>query len=94
MVDFGFGQGLSFSATTGIVRLFRGLQESENAALGQKMPFMDRHYLYVSVAKIICLSVSLQNVACLDMIWNFSADFKSCPSLNSILWARPAFLLI
>jgi hypothetical protein len=37
MVDFGSGQGLSVFATTGIVFLFRGLQKSENAALGQKM---------------------------------------------------------
>jgi hypothetical protein len=37
IVDFGSGQGLSVFATTGIVCLFRGLQKSENAALGQKM---------------------------------------------------------
>jgi hypothetical protein len=43
IVDFGSGQGLSVFATTGIVRLFRGLQKSENAALGQKMLFPDRH---------------------------------------------------
>jgi hypothetical protein len=39
MADFGSGQGLSVFATTGIVCLFRGLQKSENAALGQKMLF-------------------------------------------------------
>ena len=43
MVDFGSGQGLSVFATTGIVFLFRGLQKSENAALGQKMLFPDGH---------------------------------------------------
>ncbi len=43
IVDFGSGQGLSVFATTGIVNLFRGLQKSENAALGQKMLFMDGH---------------------------------------------------
>jgi hypothetical protein len=43
MVDFGSGQGLSIFATAGIVGLFRGLQKSENAALGQKMPFPDGH---------------------------------------------------
>jgi hypothetical protein len=41
MVDFGSGQGLSVFATTGIVCLFRGLQKSENAVLGQKMLFPD-----------------------------------------------------
>jgi hypothetical protein len=46
MVDFGSGQGLSVFATAGIVCLFRGLQKSENAALGQKMPFPDGHYLH------------------------------------------------
>jgi hypothetical protein len=40
MVDFGSGQGLSVFATTGIVCLFRGLQKSENAVLGQKMLFI------------------------------------------------------
>jgi hypothetical protein len=43
MADFGSGQGLSVFATTGIVVLFRGLQKSENAALGQKMLFPDGH---------------------------------------------------
>jgi hypothetical protein len=43
IVDFGSGQGLSVFATTGIVRLFRGLQKSENAAMGQKMLYPDRH---------------------------------------------------
>jgi hypothetical protein len=43
IVDFGSGQDLSVFATTGIVRLFRGLQKSENAALGQKMLFPDGH---------------------------------------------------
>jgi len=45
MVGFGSGQGLSVFATAGIVYLFRGLQKSENAALGQKMPFPDGHYM-------------------------------------------------
>jgi hypothetical protein len=51
IADFGSGQGLSVfvtdgvavSALAGIVCLFRGLQKSENAALGQKMLFMDGH---------------------------------------------------
>jgi hypothetical protein len=43
MVDFDSEQGLSVFATAGIVRLCRGLQKSENADLGQKMPFMDGH---------------------------------------------------
>ena len=43
IVDFGSGQGLSVFATTGIVSLFRGLQKSENEALGQKMLFPDGH---------------------------------------------------
>jgi hypothetical protein len=43
IVDFGPGQGLSVFATTGIACLFRGLQKSENAALGQKMLFPDGH---------------------------------------------------
>ena len=43
IVDFGSGQGLSVFATAAIVRLFRGLQKSENEALGQKMLFPDRH---------------------------------------------------
>jgi len=43
MVDFGSEQGLSVFATAGIVVLFRGLQKSENAALGQKMLFQDGH---------------------------------------------------
>jgi hypothetical protein len=42
MVDFGSGQGLSVFATTGIVWLFRGLQKSENAALGQKMRLIEK----------------------------------------------------
>jgi hypothetical protein len=41
IVYIGSGQGLSVFATTGIVCLFRGLQKSENAALGQKMLFPD-----------------------------------------------------
>ena len=45
MVDFGSEQGLSVFATAGIVVLFRGLQKSENAALGQKMLFPDGHLL-------------------------------------------------
>jgi hypothetical protein len=40
-VDFGSGQGLSVFASAGIVRLFRGLQKSENAALDQKMLVQD-----------------------------------------------------
>jgi len=41
MVDFGSWQGSSVFATAGIVCLFRGLQKSENAARGRKMPFVD-----------------------------------------------------
>jgi hypothetical protein len=43
MVDRGSGQGSSVFATAGIVGLFRGLQKSENAALGHEMPFPDGH---------------------------------------------------
>jgi hypothetical protein len=43
MVDFGSEQGLSDFETAGIASLFRGFQKSENAALGQKMPFPDGH---------------------------------------------------
>jgi len=43
MVDFGPEQGLSEFETAVVVRLLRGFQMSENAALGQKMPFMDGH---------------------------------------------------
>jgi hypothetical protein len=43
MVDVGSGQGLSIFATAGMVLLFRGLQKSENAGLGQKMLFPDGH---------------------------------------------------
>jgi hypothetical protein len=43
IADFGSGQGLSVFATAGIVGLFRGLQKSENDALGQKMLFPDGH---------------------------------------------------
>jgi hypothetical protein len=45
VVNFGSGQGLSVFATAGIVRLFRGLQKCENAALDQKMLLPDRHRL-------------------------------------------------
>jgi len=51
MVDFGSEQGLSVFASTGIVGLFRGLQKSENAALGRKMPFLDGHYLTSYMAR-------------------------------------------
>jgi hypothetical protein len=44
IVDFGSGRDLSVFATTGIVYLFRGLQKSENEALGQKMLFLNGHY--------------------------------------------------
>jgi hypothetical protein len=43
MVDFGSGQGHSDFETAGAVGLRRGFQKSENAGLGQKMPFMDGH---------------------------------------------------
>ena len=39
MVDFGSRQGRSPFATGGVVGLRRGSQKSENAVLGQKMPF-------------------------------------------------------
>jgi hypothetical protein len=41
MVEFGSERGLSVFAAAGIVLLFRGLQKSENEALGQKVPFPD-----------------------------------------------------
>jgi len=43
MVDFGSEQGLSNFENTGIAELFRGFQNCENAALGQKMPFPVGH---------------------------------------------------
>ncbi len=43
MVDIGSEQGLSNFETADITGLFRGFQKSENAALGQKMPFVDGH---------------------------------------------------
>ena len=46
MVDFGPEQGMSEFETAVVVRHLRGFQMSENAALGQKMPFMDGHSLY------------------------------------------------
>jgi hypothetical protein len=45
MVDIGSEQGLSNFETAGIAGLCRGFQKSENAALGQKMPFVDGHWL-------------------------------------------------
>jgi hypothetical protein len=47
MVNFGSGQGRSNFSTAGIPLIagFRGLKNRENAALGQKMPFLDGHYL-------------------------------------------------
>jgi hypothetical protein len=45
MVDLGLEQGLSNFETAGISGLCRGFQKSENAAPGQKMPFVDGHYL-------------------------------------------------
>ena len=45
VVDFGFWQGRSRRAPTGVARLRRGPTGSESAARGQKMPFMDGHYL-------------------------------------------------
>jgi hypothetical protein len=42
MVYLGSEQGLSNFETAGI-GLCRGFQKSENAALGQKMPFVDGH---------------------------------------------------
>ena len=45
MVDLGSGQGRSDFATAGVAALRRGLQKSDNAGLGRKMPFMDGHEL-------------------------------------------------
>lgn len=45
MVDFGSRQGRSTFVTEVVVRLRRGLQKCENAVLGQKMPFLNGHYL-------------------------------------------------
>jgi hypothetical protein len=41
-VDFGSGQGRSDSETGGVAVLRRGFQKSENAGLGQKMPFLGK----------------------------------------------------
>jgi hypothetical protein len=40
MVDFGSGQGRSEVETAGVAALRRGFQPSENAGMGQKMPFL------------------------------------------------------
>jgi hypothetical protein len=45
MEDFGSDQGRNEFETAGVVLLRRGFQKSENAALGQKMPFVDGHQL-------------------------------------------------
>jgi hypothetical protein len=66
IVDFGSGQGLSVFATTGIVCLFRGLQKSENAALGQKMLFSDGHYLAMLFPSIPCSNCSIYQI-CLSL---------------------------
>jgi hypothetical protein len=49
MVGFGSEQGVSDFEAAGIAGLFRGFQKSENAALGQKMPFPDGHFLAIYV---------------------------------------------
>jgi hypothetical protein len=41
-VEFGSGQGRSLFAAAGVVGLRRGLQEGENAGLGQKMLFLNQ----------------------------------------------------
>jgi hypothetical protein len=43
MVDFGSGQGRSDVETAGVAALRRGIQQSENAGMGQKMPFLNGH---------------------------------------------------
>jgi hypothetical protein len=43
MVDFGSEQGRSYFVTAGVAALRRGLQNSENAGLDRKMPFLDGH---------------------------------------------------
>jgi len=43
MVDCGSDQGRSEVETGGVAALRRGFQQSENAGLDHKMPFMDRH---------------------------------------------------
>ena len=43
MADFGSGQSRSLFAARGVATLRRGLQKDENADLGRKMPFMERH---------------------------------------------------
>jgi len=45
MVDFDSGQGRSDFATAVVAALRRGLQKSENAGLGRKMPFTDGQQL-------------------------------------------------
>jgi len=44
-VDFGSEQGMSDFETTDIAGLFRGFKKSENAALGQKMPFVNGYLI-------------------------------------------------
>jgi len=66
IAGFGSGQGLSVFATAGIVYLFRGLQKSENAALGQKMPFPDEHYPLGNMSRMDFLSDLEIRCACLN----------------------------
>jgi len=57
MVNFGSGQGLNIFETAGIAgysedsaeKASLRAQKSENAALGQKMPFVDGHYLRLNI---------------------------------------------
>jgi hypothetical protein len=41
MVDFGSSQGRSDVESAGVAALRRGIQQSENAGMGQKMPFQN-----------------------------------------------------
>jgi len=61
MVDLGSGQGRSDFATAGVAALRRGLQKSENAGLGRKMPFMDGHYLILSIITLILTHLLTNN---------------------------------
>jgi len=52
MVDFGSWQGYSLFETAGIARYFEDFKKARNAARGQKMPFMDGHYLVLITLNI------------------------------------------
>ena len=70
MVDFGSDQGRSVFATLRRRTATLRIDKSENAGLGQKMPFPDGHYLrvWINVNKAIFLPAILQLVGIVVII--------------------------